>query len=594
MVSKLSFCENYTKWLSLTVVILFILVAFSSPSSAYERKVLIEIFTNTGCPVTGQWIPLAERTFNEFDRDSWIQVTFHTWWPSIHDFWYVDNYERHMPGIDDILTRIEGFYARDQFMGVPSYHFDGHRIGGRVHGGDTPQAFTRSVREYIAGRLETETPIQIGIEAEVDGDMINATINVHSEENLHNLHLFVSLAEKYVRLPGQPSNQIDFWGNHLDMIPDQEGTVFRIPEDQSASFNFEISTDVGWRENTIDNLKLVAWVQMADEEHEWEVLQAEVLDLGRDVPVMLIVDATENEEVGEVVYNAFEQGVLPVATRWVRANDGQISFDDISGYQAVLWHSYDNADDIITIEEEDALMEYMDGGGTVIISSPNLGATNGDGLLFQRYLSVMPNNEDFSDYDLRGSGAVAPFDGSVVRFDGIEEFGAIPGLLPQDGATPVMHYIDGDDIVGIGGVANVTNRYNALTLSFPIEAISELGGSDDLGEFMSRICDWVENPNSVSFEPQTKIEGFALQSVYPNPFNSQAKLDFTLSHPGNVNITLSDLTGRDIIALADGYLNAGEHQITINTDKTGLSNGVYFIRCQTEKSMAMQKVLYLR
>lgn len=594
MVSKLSFCENTTKWLSLAVVVVFLLVALSTSASAFERKVLIEVYTNTGCPYTGQWIPIAERTFNEFNQDDWIQVSFHVWWPSIHDFWYLDNYTRHLHEYDDMITRIELFYGLDQFIGVPSYFFDGHKIGGRVHQGDTPESFAREVRNYIGERLETDTPIQIGIEAEVDGDMLNSTINVYSDMNLSNLRLFVSLAEKYVRLPGQASHQIDFWGNHLEMIPDQQGTAFRIPAGQSASFTFETSLDVGWRENTLDNLKLVAWVQMTDEEQERTVLQAEVYELGRDVPTMLIVDATDNEDIGAVVYNAFELGVLPVAARWVRADAGPISYSDLSSYQAILWHSYDNAEDIITIEEEDALMEYMDGGGTVIISSPNLGLTNGDGLLYQRYLAVRSDDQDFSNYSLSGSGAEPAFDGSVVRLDGIDEFGSIPGLLPQNGASQVMSYMDNDNVVGIGGVKHESDRYRALTLSFPIEAISGIGGSDDLSEFIGRICDWVENPNSAPFEPQATIKGFELQPVYPNPFNSQAKLDFSLSRPGKVNITLSDLTGRNIIELVDGYIGSGAHQITINADNVGLSNGVYFIRCQTENASVMQKVLYLR
>ena len=594
MVLKLRFCEINTKWLSLMVVALLLLGALSTTAIGFERKVLIEVYTNTGCPVTGQWIPIAERTFNEFDQEDWIQVTFHTWWPSANDLWYVNNYQRHLPGYDDVITRIEAFYARDQFMGVPSYHFDGHRIGGRVHGGDTPESFTGEVREYIGERLETQTPIQIGIEATVEGDMLNSTVTVFSEENLSNLRLFVSLAEKYVRLPGQPSRQIDFWGNHLDMIPDQHGTDFRIPEGQSASFSFETSLDVGWRENTIDNLKLVAWVQMTDEEQERTVLQAEVLDLGRDVPTMLIVDATQNQEAGEVVFNAFEQGVLPVASRWVRADSGPVSFDDLSGYQAVLWHSYNNSEDIISIEEEDALMEYMDGGGTVIIACPNLGETNGDGLLYQRYLSVLSNDEDFSEYELHGNAGERAFEGSVVRLGEIDEFGTISGLVPQEGASVVFSFVDGDDVVGIGGVVNVTDRYTALTLSFPIEAISGVGGSDDLNQFMGRICDWVENPNSAPLQPQTSVTGFNLQPIYPNPFNSQATLDITIDVATTVHITLSDLAGRDVIELANGFMSAGNHQITINADNAGLSNGVYFVRCQSEKAVVMQKVLYLR
>ncbi|MBS1261994.1 MAG: hypothetical protein MAG453_01332 [Calditrichaeota bacterium] len=69
---------------------------------------------------------------------------------------------------------------------------------------------------------------------------------------------------------------------------------------------------------------------------------------------------------------------------------------------------------------------------------------------------------------------------------------------------------------------------------------------------------------------------YSLAPVYPNPFNARATVRFTLPAPGEVAVSVHDVTGRRVLTLADGFHAAGAHRITLSGAQ--LASGRYFIR----------------
>ncbi len=72
-----------------------------------------------------------------------------------------------------------------------------------------------------------------------------------------------------------------------------------------------------------------------------------------------------------------------------------------------------------------------------------------------------------------------------------------------------------------------------------------------------------------------------LMSASPNPFNPATTIAFELAAPGQVSITVYDVSGRMIRSLVDGHLPAGMHEVTWNgRDRSGatVASGVYFYR----------------
>ncbi|MFH0766163.1 MAG: hypothetical protein V2A61_07060, partial [Calditrichota bacterium] len=358
--------------------LLFLLMAGFRAAPAYPRKVLCEFFTNTYCPLCGQWIPPVDRTLEELDADSYIYLSWHTWWPGIHDPWYYDNFDQHLPGIDDIITRV-AHYGYDQFMGVPSFFFDGTRI----RYGNPLNGFLSQVRDLVNRRLETDSPIELSVQTAVAGDDLAAFIQVNSDQDLSGLDLFVALCEVYVQYQAQ-SGQTAFRGNVLHMIPNADGVHFNIPAHNLRRFDFQSSLDVGWRENPLENLELVVWVQ----DRNLEVLQAECVRLDHQTPQALIIDATADDWAGGVINDLFDSENLPPAVCYNRDQNGPFDREDLGNYRVILYHSYTNEEAELTEDEEFTLIQYLNEGGALILSSPALSRSMSDSPLFQRYLGV--------------------------------------------------------------------------------------------------------------------------------------------------------------------------------------------------------------
>lgn len=73
---------------------------------------------------------------------------------------------------------------------------------------------------------------------------------------------------------------------------------------------------------------------------------------------------------------------------------------------------------------------------------------------------------------------------------------------------------------------------------------------------------------------------FSLSQNYPNPFNPSTTIEFGLHSAGKVNLTVYDISGKEIGILESGYLNAGYYKRTF--DGANLSSGVYFYRISVE------------
>ena len=85
---------------------------------------------------------------------------------------------------------------------------------------------------------------------------------------------------------------------------------------------------------------------------------------------------------------------------------------------------------------------------------------------------------------------------------------------------------------------------------------------------------------------------FSLESAYPNPFNPTTTLSFSLPIESEVNISVYNLQGREVVTLLDGNINAGYHSITWHADNH--SSGVYFVKMVADKYVDVQKLMLVK
>ncbi|MCB9067392.1 MAG: T9SS type A sorting domain-containing protein [Calditrichae bacterium] len=89
--------------------------------------------------------------------------------------------------------------------------------------------------------------------------------------------------------------------------------------------------------------------------------------------------------------------------------------------------------------------------------------------------------------------------------------------------------------------------------------------------------------------PQTVV----LRDAYPNPFNPQTTIGFTLAQPMQIELSVFNISGQKVATLASGRFTAGEHSVIFVAEN--LASGVYFYRLQTETGIHLvKKALLLR
>ncbi|MDK9700297.1 MAG: T9SS type A sorting domain-containing protein, partial [bacterium] len=79
---------------------------------------------------------------------------------------------------------------------------------------------------------------------------------------------------------------------------------------------------------------------------------------------------------------------------------------------------------------------------------------------------------------------------------------------------------------------------------------------------------------------------------YPNPFNSSTTISYSLPKPGQVDLRLFDITGREVATLVNQRQPTGSYRVTL--DGEHLSSGTYFVRMQAGDFVKTQKMVLLR
>jgi len=90
---------------------------------------------------------------------------------------------------------------------------------------------------------------------------------------------------------------------------------------------------------------------------------------------------------------------------------------------------------------------------------------------------------------------------------------------------------------------------------------------------------------------------FALHANYPNPFNPDTRIAFSLDQPGSARLTVFNLLGQRIATLFDRTASAGRHELLWDgTDERGqaVASGVYFYRLDVGDESRTRKMLLLR
>ncbi|MFC2150308.1 T9SS type A sorting domain-containing protein [Calditrichota bacterium] len=97
---------------------------------------------------------------------------------------------------------------------------------------------------------------------------------------------------------------------------------------------------------------------------------------------------------------------------------------------------------------------------------------------------------------------------------------------------------------------------------------------------------------SAGSDESTLPDRFAITALYPNPFNSSLRVNYSLPNSSDVNLILYDLTGRPVSRQTIPLQTAGFHTAVI--DGAGLASGIYFCRLSSGGAMVSRKIVLLK
>ncbi len=85
---------------------------------------------------------------------------------------------------------------------------------------------------------------------------------------------------------------------------------------------------------------------------------------------------------------------------------------------------------------------------------------------------------------------------------------------------------------------------------------------------------------------------FYLARNYPNPFNAETMISYTLPNKGMVTLKIYDLMGREIASLVNGIQGPGDYSVLF--DAGNHASGVYFSKLESEQHSQTRKLILIR
>jgi uncharacterized delta-60 repeat protein len=120
--------------------------------------------------------------------------------------------------------------------------------------------------------------------------------------------------------------------------------------------------------------------------------------------------------------------------------------------------------------------------------------------------------------------------------------------------------------------------------------------STDQGGSLRATLDWIctgEEFDAWKTGAELEIPNkITLLGSYPNPFNPSTTISYVLPEAGRITLVISDLRGRLVTTLINGWRDAGVHEVTF--DGSNLASGVYIYRIKAGDFVASGKMVLMK
>lgn len=208
---------------------------------------------------------------------------------------------------------------------------------------------------------------------------------------------------------------------------------------------------------------------------------------------ILLIDDDEGDVYEEYYLDGLRiKQIFP--EEWVVALMGPPEAVKMQQYEAVIWFTGDDRESCLTPEEQSTIAGFLDEGGNLVISGPNIGydlvedGSTGDASFFADYLHAEYISDDITEtfaYGVEGD----PITGQYT-FLPLEESQTSPDVIaPLDGASTILTYQSTQQTAAL----KYENDYKIVYFALGLESIGSMGGTSNeevRGTLLQNCINW--------------------------------------------------------------------------------------------------------
>lgn len=264
---------------------------------------------------------------------------------------------------------------------------------------------------------------------------------------------------------------------------------------------------------------------------------------------------------------------------------------------ATTQHGHPNSDSMVQLFRGYFRTHYVPtagvgGGGTNGLAGPEVYSYNNGTILC---LQDSPLGTAGTEYPVYANSPDCIFADDAVPDWMVDQ---VP--YPNIGASNAFIFEDGP----VGGHAYLYHGSCATYAETPATRTfffsfdySQLTNQAQSLEFMSDLMAWFEVHPSDNDDPGVTHVQNALLGNYPNPFNPNTTISYSLAKTAPVELCIYNLKGQKVTTLISDSKTAGLHQIAWNgTDTYGraVGSGIYFVKMQIGKATLTRKLTLVK
>ena len=135
--------------------------------------------------------------------------------------------------------------------------------------------------------------------------------------------------------------------------------------------------------------------------------------------------------------------------------------------------------------------------------------------------------------------------------------------------------------------------YDNFPYGISVESVLYQDSTIYIGTLSNGLWSYKIPPDFTVIEkPSPEISQYSLSQNYPNPFNPTTIIRYQLKTKSHVQLTIYDITGREVKKLVNQNQNAGEYSVNFNAGN--FASGIYIYRLKTDSFEQSRKMILLR